>query len=216
MKDINIVAENAHRLVADAELLFANKRYPTAVTLSIIAIEEAGKFTFLCKGVDSPSRRTHKEKQSLLGMWFWHIAIYDVFTSEFQEFCTYLQEKGRSENLEYLLGLSIIERIDYMKLLHFSESNDIAKSVELYVRSKFRYAEKLEILENACSGKLERKRQSGIYADIDSNAEATNDPLTIQKAEAESWLENARVAIEFMSMFQRHGINDLHLTNGSS
>lgn len=216
MKDISIVAENARRLLADAELLFANKRYPTAVTLSIITIEEAGKFAFLCKGVDSPSRRTHKEKQSLLGMWFWHIAIYDVFTSEFQEFCTYLQEKGRSENLEYLLGLSIIERIDYMKLLHFSESNDIGKSVELYVRSKFRYAEKLEILENACSGKLERKRQSGIYADINSNAEATNDPLTIQKAEAESWLENARVAIEFMSMFQRYGIKDRHPTNWSS
>lgn len=64
MKDINIVAVNARRLLADAELLFANKRYPTTVTLSIISIEEAGKFTFLCKGVDLPSRRTHKKTKS--------------------------------------------------------------------------------------------------------------------------------------------------------
>jgi hypothetical protein len=214
MKGIDTIASNARRLLADAELLFADRRYPTAVTLSIMTIEEAGKYVSFSHGKDLQSRSSHKMKQGYLGQWFWLWGIYEVFTAEFEEFCTYLRQRGDAENLKYLASLDVCERIDYMKRLYFMDSDDVAGSVETYVRSKFKYAEKLNMLMDAFSGKVERTRQCGIYADVGSNGDVTNDPHSIQKTEAEEWLENARVAIEFMGMFQRKVDDDL--ANGSN
>lgn len=44
---INAADENARRLAADAEILLASNRFPTAASLAILAIEEAGKASVL-------------------------------------------------------------------------------------------------------------------------------------------------------------------------
>ena len=44
---MNAAVENALRLLADAETLFATGRYPTAASLAILALEEAGKISML-------------------------------------------------------------------------------------------------------------------------------------------------------------------------
>src|SRR5882672_9456339 len=44
---INCAQKNALRLVEDAELLLGHKRYPSALALAILAIEEAGKVSIL-------------------------------------------------------------------------------------------------------------------------------------------------------------------------
>lgn len=44
---INAARRNAYRLVEDAKLLLAEKRYPSAASLAILAIEEAGKVPIL-------------------------------------------------------------------------------------------------------------------------------------------------------------------------
>lgn len=44
---MNAATRNAKRLIADAELLFENERYPTALSIAILAIEEAGKLSIL-------------------------------------------------------------------------------------------------------------------------------------------------------------------------
>jgi AbiV family abortive infection protein len=44
---INLARENARRLIDDARLLFAAKRYPSAAQLAILAIEESGKEAIL-------------------------------------------------------------------------------------------------------------------------------------------------------------------------
>lgn len=44
---MNAAARNAKRLIHDAELLFENGRYPTALSIAILAIEEAGKISIL-------------------------------------------------------------------------------------------------------------------------------------------------------------------------
>lgn len=44
---INKAIRNAHRLLFDAELLFDKSRFPSAVGLAILAIEEAGKVPIL-------------------------------------------------------------------------------------------------------------------------------------------------------------------------
>lgn len=44
---MNAAARNARRLVHDAKALFDSKSYPTACSLAVLAIEEAGKLTVL-------------------------------------------------------------------------------------------------------------------------------------------------------------------------
>lgn len=44
---INAARRNAHRLVEDAKLLLTGKRYPSAASLAVLAIEEAGKVPIL-------------------------------------------------------------------------------------------------------------------------------------------------------------------------
>lgn len=44
---MNAACENARRLVEDAEILFDSQRYPSAVSLAILAIEESGKTAIL-------------------------------------------------------------------------------------------------------------------------------------------------------------------------
>lgn len=44
---INAARRNAHRLVEDAKLLLSGKRYPSAASLAVLAIEEAGKVPIL-------------------------------------------------------------------------------------------------------------------------------------------------------------------------
>jgi len=44
---MNAAADNAKRLADDAALLLANARWPTAASLAILAIEEAGKISIL-------------------------------------------------------------------------------------------------------------------------------------------------------------------------
>lgn len=44
---MNAASENALRLIEDAELLFNSARYPSAVSLAILSIEESGKISIL-------------------------------------------------------------------------------------------------------------------------------------------------------------------------
>ncbi len=68
------IAKNAMRLFQDAELLFANGRYPTAVAVAISSIEEAGKFVIRSRDAShgktpSPKPPKHYSKHYELG---WH------------------------------------------------------------------------------------------------------------------------------------------------
>lgn len=46
-KGMNAAAANAQRLLADATILFEARRFPTAASLAILSIEEAGKISIL-------------------------------------------------------------------------------------------------------------------------------------------------------------------------
>ena len=58
--EMNAAARNAKRLLDDANLLFASKRYPGACSLAILAIEEAGKLTQLRGIAIAPDERLLK------------------------------------------------------------------------------------------------------------------------------------------------------------
>lgn len=47
MPDPSAVRDNAFRLYGDAVLLFENERYASSIAMSILAIEEVGKYLIL-------------------------------------------------------------------------------------------------------------------------------------------------------------------------
>ncbi|MFD1554246.1 AbiV family abortive infection protein [Paraburkholderia silviterrae] len=60
---MNAASRNAIRLVEDAQVLLAAERYPSALALAILAIEEAGKLYIL------PGMVTVKDDQQLAKLW---------------------------------------------------------------------------------------------------------------------------------------------------
>ncbi|QDB99531.1 AbiV family abortive infection protein [Mesorhizobium sp. 8] len=65
MSDLSIVANKSFQLAEDARLLFDNGRFETSLSLSILSIEEAGKYLLLSKGQSIPvsEMRKHPKKQ---------------------------------------------------------------------------------------------------------------------------------------------------------
>lgn len=77
------IAENAARLAADARVLFYGKRFHSAISLSVLSLEESGKFQLLRGGSDpnSKSLRSHFEKQKKAAIFHVEaiiIAFFDV------------------------------------------------------------------------------------------------------------------------------------------
>ena len=60
-KGMNAAARNARRLYDDANLLFEVKRFPTASSLAVLSIEEAGKLALLRGILAAPSEKHLKE-----------------------------------------------------------------------------------------------------------------------------------------------------------
>jgi AbiV family abortive infection protein len=66
---LSSIRDNAFRLYEDAGLLISNERYASAIALSILAIEEVGKYLILRDDKNNPKAkrlRHHSAKQSAL------------------------------------------------------------------------------------------------------------------------------------------------------
>lgn len=65
---LDVVLRNARRLCEDAGLLVQEGRWPTAMALAVLSIEECGKYGMLRRG-DAGDKRRHstKQQQAALG-----------------------------------------------------------------------------------------------------------------------------------------------------
>lgn len=53
MQALKMLSHNAMRLYQDAQLLFENERYPSSLALSLLSLEESGKFLIKRKEQDN-------------------------------------------------------------------------------------------------------------------------------------------------------------------
>ena len=110
---MNCANANAKRLLEDAELLFQNGRYPSAVGLAILAIEEAGKEAMLrCLSVARNAEelksswkdfRTHTSKN-------WLAALPRLISSgalNLEDFASLFKDPKYSQSIENLKQISI-------------------------------------------------------------------------------------------------------------
>lgn len=87
---MNIAEQNAFRLVEDATILLDSKRYPTACSLAVLALEELGKIVLLrvmaLTTSDSErvefwkSYRSHTDKNIL-----WLMQVFTIIRSKFSD-----------------------------------------------------------------------------------------------------------------------------------
>lgn len=194
------IAKNAMRLLQDAELLFANGRYPTAVAVAISSIEEAGKFVIRSRDAShgntpSPKPPKHYSKHYELGWYYWQLAIWQVLLDTFYDFKSWVKERPEDEAFyKQIKDLDKKEAVEFLQAYMFESEEDI----ESYVKDKFSHPCYLEVRGKAQSHRIEEIRRTGLYCDTDSKYKVVRDPEGLTKSDAKEWLEHARFAMSNM------------------
>ena len=78
MDALKAIANNAKRLLTDAELLYSQKRYPSALALAILSLEEFGKYHLIqSQGFEKAIEigRQHKTKQKIYGNYIFNTSV---------------------------------------------------------------------------------------------------------------------------------------------
>jgi AbiV family abortive infection protein len=192
---LRALALNAQRLLNDAEIVFAQGSHQTAASLSILAIEEVGKF-FQVKWqfsdnnnqdskqrvIPPKGRRSHRLKQATVGSFY----TAEVAIGAIKEF---LRKIGYPDDDKTVS--------DFANALHQEEDSAkkaLARVVD-FVAEKMATAEKSQFMRDAQMGAIDDLKQRGFYVDLDANGKILNDPSNLPRSDCDLWLERARHAV---------------------
>ncbi len=188
---IRAVAENVKRLIADARLLQGSGSAGTALSLAILAFEEAGKGHILEHDWQKPkhlgSHHSHR-----------HLMAFHVL------YASFIQKYGIEPRAMY--G-SIIAHYEAAGLKPGKKqplppmTNELREQLRAILLPQFTEKSPDEIMilgiEQRWIGKigaavrdsgLEKLRQSGLYLDTDDAFTITSSPMQVEKLEAERWI----------------------------
>ena len=215
-RSLEALAENAWRLLNDAELVFRHGSHQTAPSLAILAIEEVGKFFDVRWRHDEKPDKPQKRPPMPKG---WQAHRF---------------KQGVASTLEAAeVAIGTIHKILIMKGVA-----PTAKNVQIFVEelhgddeaSKAEYDKVVELMvsnlhdhhQNGMgmlvqTGKIDAAKQRGFYVDIDIGGQITNGPSDITREEAEAWMTRARRCVRHMPFaFWPADIKAFMLTNQSS
>lgn len=198
-KTLKTVAENAKRLLRDAELLTSHDRLPTALSLAILAIEECGKFYLLHWGENEGGtgrnkQQSHRHKQAILGSFYLADAACDAIND-------YLNAKGlKLSKLDELsedpgwkdIPREAIESFSRKVMEELSES-EILRTL---VAQKMADSEHSGFSRSASLGRIDKLKQTGFYVDVDADGHLLSTPNTVSRKIVEEYLAHAKQAIE--------------------
>jgi AbiV family abortive infection protein len=194
------VAKNAIRLFDDAELLFKNGRYPTAVAVAIASIEAAGNFVIRSREAShgqAPSSKPpkHHAKHYELGWFYWKWATWQVLRDTFEDFKSWVQKRPEHSGFyEQIKDLDHGEAVDFLQAYMFKSEEEL----HAYLKERFPHPKYLGVRGMAQSQRIEETRRTGLYCDVDLNYKVTRNPESLTKADAEEWLNHASFAISHM------------------
>jgi AbiV family abortive infection protein len=187
---LSSIRDNAFRLYEDAGLLMSNKRYASAIALSILAIEEVGKYLILRDDKnDSKAKRLrhHSVKQSALSGRY----LSDLWMS--------LLRRLLVENRELML-----KRLAELRSLGPPQelSDDLpASQTSDQIREIFEEVVRQQSAENLLAryvlrtglGDTSKIKNRAFYVD-DSDDDCFN-PADFTRSDAEEWLRQADRAL---------------------
>lgn len=188
---IEAVIANVKRLLSDARLLQDGGSAGSALSLAILAFEEAGKGHIIENGWEKPK---HARSQHSYRHFMAFIVLQASFTQKYGLDMKGVQSKiaarfaalglkpgskaplppMRSELREALRGELLPQ------FAHMSDEQRIVFGIEQRWLTK--------IAEAVHQGQLEKVRQSGLYLDTDSQLTVISTPASVARIDAERWI----------------------------
>lgn len=200
------VIQNCQRLIADAELLLEKGSAGSALSLAIMAFEEAGK------GHSHELDAKHHRKKSKINSshHFRHLMCsmvlvaslhqkyglcFSEFTEEYRDKIKESYDSAKSfsefasspapEEIRQIIGEQIFARIDALP----ADQRTIAYVEINWLR---------KIAKASALGEVERFRQKGFYVDFDENGLLSR-PSEVTKSEAYTWIWTAKRAVNLLA-----------------
>lgn len=184
------VLNNARRLSADAQLLFAHARYSSALALAILALEEAGKHVLSLweqedaefsykKGVT-----VHKIKQSVSAALYVASVVKKSCDSFLIQLLAYLikYRNYTDDDLKEVIGI-----------LRTRAPQQIVDGMSKIVTKDMAEEKNTSILAYARMGAIEKLKQAAFYVDIKGREQFPR--IKIQEKDAKEFIEHAENAI---------------------
>ena len=183
--------------------MFDAARYPTALALSILSMEEAGKY-YLVKwqntpkksGHDAPAakgRHAHRQKQSVASTF--HIAgSVKAFLRE---------DVGRRLGLEGAASeqqvMAFFHAMSYHRDKPDSEFRALAveteREIEVLLAKAIASSKGAALQQKAFQGEIDNLKQRVLYVDVSAEGKVVADPNSITKDNASEWIDNASVLV---------------------
>jgi AbiV family abortive infection protein len=192
---LSLIRENTKRLCRDARLLYNMGSLPSCVTLSIAAIEEAGKFVIHYEKreiLKNKGRLGHETKQAILGEVFDTMFLIEALDRSAVEYEAHLREIDDQDSLQEYLALSKRER---MALIHQILSEDKSLLRREIKRQPDRTNRVSTIVWMCNGGKFQTSENSRFTLTLIRMICFSGRPSTSLLTRASIWLERAEFAI---------------------
>jgi AbiV len=186
---LEVVADNAHRLLADARLLFANRSYATSVAISILAIEEAAKFLLVADGRYS-GLGNHAAKQAALSKAYlsglWGTLSIDLLLQRPELVADVTRETGPIGDA----------------LNPAPKATRAGEALREAFEEKIRVSDLAEarFARQAGLGLISKAKEAALYVDVDRNGKIRTNPADVSEKDAEEWLSQANRALAEVEM----------------
>ena len=188
---LEAVIANVKRLLCDARLLQHGGSAGSALSLAILAFEEAGKGHIIENGWEKPK---HARSQHSYRHFTAFIVLQASFTQKYGLDMRGVQSKiaARFAALNLKPGSKaplppmsseLREVLRGELLLQFAHMSDEQRTI-FGIEQRWL----MKIAEAVRQGQLEKVRQSGLYLDTDPNLTVTSNPASVARIDAERWI----------------------------
>ncbi|MEE3361267.1 MAG: AbiV family abortive infection protein [Pseudomonadota bacterium] len=191
---LQAVIVNVKRLINDATILQEGGSTGSALSLAIMAFEEAGKGHILELGLEKPknlhSHHIFRHQIAAFVMYASFLQKYEISTNQINQINQKIEKFLKDGNYETDHGKQLPAMSDALReglvsdLL--SQSQNISEDDLKILAIEARWLKK--IIKTVDQGKLEKTRQSGLYLDYDKNFSITSTPETVQIIDADRWI----------------------------
>jgi HEPN domain-containing protein len=200
------IAFNAVRLAADARLLFENKRYPTALSLAVLSLEESGKYYLISRNRAEPTGKElkgHLRKQSESAWFAAEAAILAYF--EILSERGYEHKPASRLTVRQIWWLSTPEGQDFWRLLNSGDQIWPDGAIEV-VAEKLAQNGTWGDYRKVATGELNLLKQAGFYVDDAERGIGDTEQMQL----AEKWLRRAEIMSERAA--RDHTISERYMT----
>ncbi len=181
------------RLYEDAKLLFDAGRFPSSLSLSVLSLEETGKFYMLKHNLEEGTAikniktTLHVQKQ-IEASWFcvetMLLHFFDVLDALGYEHKPYCEASDLQRK-----WLRTAAGIEFSARLH---RGDYPPGVLEATRERTESDGAFQDYEEVSVGELDRLKQAGFYVDLEDDLTIKSIPHKIGKERANKWLERAK------------------------